>query len=60
MALQYWRGRGLPDKRRLMTWRGGYHGDTFLAMSITDPHGGMHSRGPTSWRPSVRATSARD
>ncbi|OYL16002.1 aminotransferase class III-fold pyridoxal phosphate-dependent enzyme, partial [Streptococcus pneumoniae] len=34
MALQYWRGRGLPGKRRLMTWRGGYHGDTFLAMSI--------------------------
>jgi adenosylmethionine---8-amino-7-oxononanoate aminotransferase len=43
MALQYWRSRGLPDKRRLMTWRGGYHGDTFTPMSICDPDGGMHS-----------------
>jgi len=43
MALQYWRSRGEPGKRRLMTWRGGYHGDTFTPMSICDPEGGMHS-----------------
>lgn len=43
MALQYWRGRGRPGKHRLMTWRGGYHGDTFTPMSICDPDGGMHS-----------------
>jgi len=43
MALQYWRSRGQPGKRRLMTWRGGYHGDTFTPMSICDPDGGMHS-----------------
>jgi adenosylmethionine-8-amino-7-oxononanoate aminotransferase len=43
MALQYWRSRGRPGKRRLMTWRGGYHGDTFTPMSICDPDGGMHT-----------------
>ncbi|MCQ4079886.1 adenosylmethionine--8-amino-7-oxononanoate transaminase [Streptomyces sp. RB6PN25] len=42
MCLQYWRSRGLPGKRRLMTWRGGYHGDTWQPMSVCDPDGGMH------------------
>lgn len=42
MALQYWRSGGRRDKSRLMTWRGGYHGDTFTPMSVCDPHGGMH------------------
>ena len=42
MCLQYWRSRGQPAKRTLLTWRGGYHGDTFWAMSVCDPGGGMH------------------
>jgi adenosylmethionine-8-amino-7-oxononanoate aminotransferase len=43
MALQYWRSRKRPGKHRLMTWRGGYHGDTFTPMSVCDPDGGMHT-----------------
>ncbi|MFR9797819.1 adenosylmethionine--8-amino-7-oxononanoate transaminase [Streptomyces sp. MS06] len=42
MCLQYWRSLGRPAKRRLMTWRGGYHGDTWHPMSVCDPDGGMH------------------
>jgi adenosylmethionine-8-amino-7-oxononanoate aminotransferase len=42
MALQYQRSRGRPEKHRLATWRGGYHGDTFHPMSVCDPDGGMH------------------
>ena len=42
MCLQYFRSTGRPAKRRLLTWRGGYHGDTFHPMSVCDPDGGMH------------------
>nr|BFE69665.1 hypothetical protein GCM10020092_029660 [Actinoplanes digitatis] len=42
MALQAQLARGFPARRRLATWRGGYHGDTFHPMSVCDPDGGMH------------------
>lgn len=43
MALQYAIGQGHPERTRFLTWRSGYHGDTFATMSVCDPDGGMHA-----------------
>lgn len=43
MVLQFQRGAGRPERVKMLTVRGGYHGDTFGCMSVCDPVGGMHS-----------------
>jgi len=42
MALQYWINRGEAERRKFICFKGGYHGDTTGAMSVTDPEEGMH------------------
>ncbi|MEZ9592422.1 adenosylmethionine--8-amino-7-oxononanoate transaminase [Vibrio breoganii] len=42
MALQYWHTLG-ERRPKFLTLRHGYHGDTFAAMSVTDPDNSMHS-----------------
>ena len=43
MALQYFLNRGETGRTRLLSFAGGYHGDTFMTMSVCDPEEGMHA-----------------
>ncbi len=43
MAVQYWLNRGVSGRTKFLSFRGGYHGDTFAAMSVCDPEEGMHA-----------------
>ncbi|HUB65134.1 MAG TPA: adenosylmethionine--8-amino-7-oxononanoate transaminase [Methylocella sp.] len=42
MAVQYWLNQGDSQRSRFVAFKGGYHGDTFAAMSVCDPEEGMH------------------
>ncbi|MCF8178238.1 MAG: adenosylmethionine--8-amino-7-oxononanoate transaminase [Sulfuritalea sp.] len=43
MAIQYWRNKDRPEKKRIVYFRHGYHGDTFATMALCDPEEGMHT-----------------
>jgi adenosylmethionine---8-amino-7-oxononanoate aminotransferase len=42
MAVQYQRNRGLRGRSRMVSFIGGYHGDTTGAMAVSDPEGAFH------------------
>ncbi len=42
MAVQFWLNKGITQRSRFLAFKGGYHGDTFAAMSVCDPEEGMH------------------
>ena len=42
MAVQFWLNNG-QRRTRFLSFTGGYHGDTFMTMSVCDPDEGMHS-----------------
>jgi len=43
MAIQFWINRGERGRTKVLSFKGGYHGDTFATMAICDPDEGMHS-----------------
>ncbi|WP_018980738.1 adenosylmethionine--8-amino-7-oxononanoate transaminase [Saccharibacter floricola] len=43
IAVQFHLNRGTPNRHKLLSFRGGYHGDTLGMMAICDPEEGMHS-----------------
>ena len=43
MAAQYWANTGAREKTRFVSFKGGYHGDTSGAMSLSDPDTDIHT-----------------
>ncbi len=43
MAIQYWVNNKVYAKRKFLSFKNGYHGDTLGAMSVCDPSEGMHT-----------------
>jgi adenosylmethionine-8-amino-7-oxononanoate aminotransferase len=60
MARQYWINRGQRGRHRFLCFRHAYHGDTFTAMSVSDPEEGMHALFAGVLEPQVLAELPRD
>jgi adenosylmethionine---8-amino-7-oxononanoate aminotransferase len=60
MARQVWINRGRPERQQFLSFRHGYHGDTFAAMSVCDPEEGMHALFAGSLEPQVVVDLPRD
>ena len=43
IAIQYWLNQGEKARTRFVSFKGGYHGDTFATMAVCDPDEGMHT-----------------
>lgn len=43
MAIQFFQNQGQGQKNKIISFMGGYHGDTLGTMAICDPEEGMHS-----------------
>lgn len=42
IAIQSFFNEGQPQRRKVIAFAGGYHGDTFATMALCDPRDGMH------------------
>lgn len=43
MATQFWLNQGQRGRTKILSFNGGYHGDTIATMAVCDPDEGMHS-----------------
>src|SRR4029077_11972391 len=44
MAMQFWVNQGVSKRKKFVTFRDGYHGDTTGAMAVSDHGVGIHAR----------------
>lgn len=42
MAIQFWLNQNKIEKTKILSFYGGYHGDTMATMAVCDPEEGMH------------------
>ncbi|QCE35087.1 adenosylmethionine--8-amino-7-oxononanoate transaminase [Acetobacteraceae bacterium] len=60
MAFQYFLNKGEPQRHKLLSFQGGYHGDTWGMMNICDPEEGMHHHFKEILNPQYLAETPKD